>query len=264
VGCTNRTHLRDYEQAIGEGTGAIMVAHRSNFAVVGFTTSPGLDELAELAHAHDLPLIVDQGSGCLHDLSRWGLAGEPTVPDLLAAGADVVCFSGDKLLGGPQAGILVGPARWVEPLGRHPLYRALRPDKTALVLMDHTLRAHASDRLRQIPLYAMLEVSVDQLRRRARSVGRRLRQLGVPTRGRATRSALGGGTTPTETLPSYGLSLPGTQRLGDALRRQRPPVVARIEDDQVVLDLRTVFPEQDRALIEAVAAAWTEVAQPEP
>jgi L-seryl-tRNA(Ser) seleniumtransferase len=185
------------------------------------------------------------------------------VAELLAAGADVVCFSGDKLLGGPQAGILVGPARWIEPLGRHPLYRALRPDKTALVLMDHTLRAHASGRLRQIPLYAMLHTPLDQLKRRARSVGRRLRQLGVPARGLATRAALGGGTTPTETIPSYGLAVPGTQRLGDALRRRRPPVIARIEDDQVVLDLRTVFPEQDRELVGAVAAAWTESADPD-
>jgi len=256
VGCTNRTHLRDYADAICERTGAILVAHQSNFRIVGFTTSPPVAELAELARAHRLPLIVDQGHGALHDLARWGLGEEPTVAALLEAGADAVCFSGDKLLGGPQAGVIVGRSEWVEPLGRHPLYRALRPDKVALVLMDRVLRAHGSGRLREIPLYAMLDTPLEALKRRARSLGRRLRTRGITARGRATRSVLGGGTTPDESVPSFGLAIPGRQRLADLLRSTRPPVIARIEGDQVICDLRTVRPDQDRALEACIVEAW--------
>ncbi len=260
VGCTNRTHLDDYEAAIGDRTAAILVAHQSNFRMVGFTTEPPLRDLAGLAHARELPLLVDQGSGALHDLRRWGLPPETTVSELLDAGADAVMFSGDKLLGGPQAGLIVGCDRWVAPLGRHPLYRALRPDKTALVMMDETLRAHHAGRLSEIPLYAMLETAVDTLKGRARRLGSRLRAAGVPVRGRATRAALGGGTTPEETVASYGLSIDGGQRLFDALRRQRPPVVARIEGGAVVLDLRTVPPHHDRVLEAALAAAYRGIA----
>ncbi len=255
VGCTNRTHLRDYSEAISENTAAVMVAHQSNFRIVGFTTNPTTSELATLAHDNGLPLIIDQGSGCLHDLRRWGLPHEETVKDLLGAGADIICFSGDKLLGGPQAGIIVGSKAWVEPLGAHPLYRALRPDKTALVLMDHTLRAHEAGRLREIPLYLMLETSIDILKRRAGRIGRKLRAHGVPARGRSTRSTLGGGTTPDETMPGYGLEISGGQALLDALREQTPPIIGRMEEDRVVLDLRTVFPEQDGLLIEGILAA---------
>ncbi len=256
VGCTNRTHLRDYAEAVSERTAALLVAHQSNYRIVGFTTSPSVGELAELAHAHGLPLLVDQGSGALHDLGRWGLPAEPTVGELLAAGADAVCFSGDKLLGGPQAGLIVGRRQWVAPLARHPLYRALRPDKTALVLMDETLRHHSSGRLEEIPLYALLATPVDSLKRRATRLGRVLRTAGVPARGRATRAAVGGGTTPDETMPSYGLGIAGGQVLADALRAASPPVVARLEDDEVVLDLRTVLPDQDRLLLEAVVGAY--------
>jgi L-seryl-tRNA(Ser) seleniumtransferase len=151
VGCTNRTHLSDYAAAIGDKTAAILVVHQSNFRIVGFTAEPSVTELAGLAHARGIPLFVDQGSGALHDLSRWGLPSEETVSQLLEAGADVVCFSGDKLLGGPQAGLIVGRGEWVDPLGRHPMYRALRPDKTALVMMDEVLHAHLSGHLEKIP-----------------------------------------------------------------------------------------------------------------
>lgn len=257
VGCTNRTHLKDYAAAINERTAAILVAHQSNFRIIGFTAGPTTSELAELAHAHGLPLFVDQGSGALHDLRRWGIPHEETVADLLGAGADAVCFSGDKLLGGPQAGLIVGSVEQVAPLARHPLYRALRPDKTALVLMDEVLASHASGRLEEIPLYAMLGTPLASLKRRAQSVGRRLRSAGVPARGRATRAALGGGTTPEETIASYGLSVAGGQELADRLRAVSPPVIARIEDDQVVFDLRTVFPDQDRVLADAVARAYS-------
>ena len=257
VGCTNRTHLADFAGAIGDRTAAILVAHQSNFRIIGFTTEPSTDELAELAHARGLPLIVDQGSGALHDLRRWGLPHEETVGELLQAGADVVCFSGDKLLGGPQAGLIVGRPKWVEPLAKHPLYRALRPDKTALVMMDRVLAAHHSGRLDEIPLYAMLEIPVETLMGRARRLGRRLRANGVPVRGCTTRAALGGGTTPEKTIASYGLAVGGGQQLVDGLRDASPPVVARIEDDEVVLDLRTVATDQDRDLEFALKRAYS-------
>jgi len=248
VGCTNRTHLADFERAMTDATAAILVAHQSNFRIVGFTTTPSISNLAECAHRNDLPLFVDQGSGCLHDLTRWSIPPEETVGELLAEGADLVCFSGDKLLGGPQAGIIVGSARWVEPLGRHPLYRALRPDKTALTLMDQVLAAHHAGRLEEIPLYAMMSTPVDTLKRRARRIGGRLRKQDVPVRGTGLRAALGGGTTPAETMPSYGLAVPGGQRLLDALRDGDPPVIGRVENDEVLLDLRSVRPDQDAAL----------------
>ena len=257
VGCTNRTHLSDYAAAIGNKTAAILVAHQSNFRIVGFTAEPSVTELASLAHAHGLPLFVDQGSGALHDLSRWGLPPEETVSQLLEAGADVVCFSGDKLLGGPQAGLIVGRPEWVDPLSRHPLYRALRPDKTALVMMDEVLHAHLSGHLERIPLYAMLEIPVERLKRRAQRLGRRLRASGVPVRGRPTRATLGGGTTPEETLPSYGLGVAGGQRLAERLRAMTPPVISRIEDDEVVLDLRTVPAEEDPNLETALVDAYS-------
>jgi L-seryl-tRNA(Ser) seleniumtransferase len=255
VGCTNRVHLADFERAISDDTAAIMVAHQSNFRIVGFTTEPTTAELAELAHRQGLPLIVDQGSGCLHDLRQWGLPAEQTVGELLADGSDLVCFSGDKLLGGPQAGIIVGSHEWVDPLGRHPLYRALRPDKTALSLMDQVLAAHHAERLDEVPLYSMMSASVEALTRRARRIGGRLRKRDIPARGCRMRAALGGGTTPEETMPSYGIAISGGQAVFDLLRQGGMPVIGRLVDDEVWLDLRSVRPAQDSVLEEMVTAA---------
>ncbi len=256
VGCTNRTHLSDYENAITGDTAAILVAHPSNYRVVGFTHEPELAELASLAHRYDLPLFMDQGSGALHPLERWGLPHEPTVAEILGAGADAVCFSGDKLLGGPQAGIVVGSGRWVEPLARHPLLRALRPDKTALVWMDRALKAHRSGKLEEIPLYRLLATPPEALRRRARRLARRLREAGVPAAATSSRATLGGGTTPGATVPSWAVVLPGEEELAAALRRQEPPVVGRLTGDELLLDLKAVFPQQDRELERAVASAY--------
>jgi len=257
VGCTNRTHLEDYERAIAEDTAAILLAHPSNYRIVGFTAAPALGELAELAHRWGLPLFVDQGSGALHPLERWGLPHEPTVGEMLAAGADAVCFSGDKLLGGPQAGLVVGARRWVAPLARHPLLRALRPDKTALALMDRVLAAHRDGRLDEIPLYRLLGTPEDALRRRARRLVRRLAAAGVAARAVATRATLGGGTTPGATLPGWGVAVSGGEALLARLRAGDPPVVGRMEGDEALLDLRSVFPHQDRELERAVLAAYS-------
>ena len=255
VGCTNRTHAADYERAIGESTAGILVAHRSNFHMDGFVTSPPIVELAALARRRGVPLWVDQGSGCHLDLGRYGLRGEPTVRDLLAGGADAVLFSGDKLLGAPQAGIIVGSAPVVAPLRRHPLRRALRPDKTALVGLAATLDAYLAERPERVPLYRLLGTPEEELRRRASRLVRSLSPGGGAARAVPTRAVLGGGTTPDQTLPSWAVALPGGDALARRLRRSAPPVVGRVEDGAVLLDLRAVFPEQDRVLRTALTAA---------
>lgn len=244
VGCTNRTHLDDYAAAVGESTAAILVAHPSNYRIVGFSVQPALRDVAELCRRHGIPLLMDQGSGALHDLGRWGLPPEPTVSELLEQGADVVCCSGDKLLGGPQAGLITGGSRWVAPLQRHPLLRALRPDKTALAWMDRVLDAHRRGALDEIPVYRLLGTPTATLKRRARRLARRLQSNGVPAQAVATEAALGGGTTPDATVPSWGLALPGDARLARELRESSPHVVARLSDDRLLVDLRTVFRDQ--------------------
>jgi len=258
VGCTNRTHLEDFEEALGENTAAILIAHQSNFRIHGFTASPEDKDLAALAHKNQLPFVVDQGSGCLYDLRTWGLPPEKTVSEYLKDGADLVCFSGDKLLGGPQAGLIVGKREWVEPLGHHPLYRALRPGKLSLSAMDQVLRAHQNARLEDIPLYAMLSVPVESLKKRAQALKRCLKKQGISVEIRPTQSTLGGGTTPGAGFPSVGLSLEGGQSLLDSLRAGAPPVIGCLEENQVILDLRSVPPADDalleRVLLEALGS----------
>lgn len=255
VGCTNRTRTTDYARAVGPETAALLVVHRSNFHMDGFVSSPGLDELVALARERGVEVWVDQGSGCHLDLGVYGLRREPTVREILATGAEIVLFSGDKLLGGPQAGILVGSATAIEPLRRHPLRRALRPDKSVLVALAATLDAHLAERHDDVPLYYLLAVPEADLRRRARRLATRLRRAGVTASIVATRSVVGGGTTPDQTLPSWGLALEGGQGLARRLRDQDVPVVGRVEDGRVILDLRAVFQDEDALLLAAVAAA---------
>ena len=254
VGCTNRTHAADYERAIGESTAGILVAHRSNFHMDGFVTSPPIVELAALARRRGVPLWVDQGSGCHLDLGRYGLRGEPTVRDLLAGGADAVLFSGDKLLGAPQAGIIVGSGPAIAPLQRHPLRRALRPDKAALVGLAATLDAYLAEQVERVPLSRLLAVSGDELRRRARRLVRALAGRGIAARAVESRAVLGGGTTPDQTLPAWAVALAGGDGFALRLRHATPPVVGRVDEGMVLLDLRAVFPEQDRALLAAVVS----------
>jgi len=252
VGCTNRTRAADYEQAIGDGTAGLLVVHRSNFHMSGFVASPPIAELAALAARRGVPLWVDQGSGCHLDLARYGLRGEPTVRELLDAGADAVLFSGDKLLAAPQAGIMVGTSSVIEPLRRHPLRRALRPDKAALVGLAAALDAYLAGEPERVPLYRLLAVGEDELRRRARRLARR---IGVDdARVVSTRAVLGGGTTPDQTLPSWAVALPGGDDLAERLRRASPPVVARRDERHVLFDLRAIPAEHDRALLAAVTS----------
>ncbi len=254
VGCTNRTRPGDYERAITEETAGILVCHRSNFAMTGFVETPELADLVALGNARGVGVWVDQGSGCHLELERFGLRHEATVQELLAAGVEAVLFSGDKLLGGPQAGILLGRRAAVEPLLHHPLRRALRPDKSVLLALAATLDAYLADQLDRVPLYRLLGATEDGLRVRAGRLARRARRLGVGVTVVPTRAVVGGGTTPDQTLPSVALAVPASNSRAASLRRGTPAVVPRIEEGRLLLDLRAVFPEQDTLLLEALVA----------
>ncbi len=260
VGTTNRTHLRDYAAALElhEDVALILRAHHSNFRIVGFTTEPSLPELVALGAERGLPVMDDLGSGALLDTAQFGLMHEPMVQESLAAGAAVVCFSGDKLLGGPQAGIIVGRAEYVESLKTHPLARALRTDKLCLAGLQATLLHYLKeDATGQVPVWQMIAMPLAEIERRARRWRRVLRRNGVSAEIVDGRSTVGGGSLPGETLPTklVALSVPHPDRLAAALRAADPPVVARIEDDRLVLDPRTVLVEEERELLRVVVGA---------
>lgn len=255
VGCTNRTHLADYRRALTANTAAILQVHRSNFALTGFVATPEPRELAHLAREAGVAFWVDQGSGCHLDLSLYGLPRETTAQELLAAGAQVVLFSGDKLLAGPQAGILLGGRESLAPLRSHPLRRALRPDKGALVALAATLDAYLAGQPEQVPLYRLLAQPLPALQKRARRLSRQLKKQGVSAKVVPSQAVLGGGTTPGQSIPSVALALADDPALARALRLGEPPVVGRHEGGHLLLDLRSVFPEQDSQLARAVLAA---------
>jgi L-seryl-tRNA(Ser) seleniumtransferase len=255
VGATNRTHLRDYEAAIDGETGLIVRAHRSNFALVGFTGEPTLAELVGLARRHNLTVIDDLGSGALLDTSGYGLAPEPTVGESLAAGADVALFSGDKLLGGPQAGIIVGRKAALDPIRRHPLARAVRPDKLALAALAATLAHYLKgEALTHIPVWQMIGASLDALRTRAEGWRDHLVGAGLHCAVIEGRSTVGGGSLPGESLPTalLAVDVPSPDEAAAWLRACDPPVIGRIEDDRLVFDPRTVLPDDEAALLAAL------------
>lgn len=257
VGATNRVHLADYENALDENPALFLRAHRSNFRIVGFTSEPTLAEMATVAHRAGLPLIDDLGSGTLLDTARFGLEHEPTVQESLAAGADLVCFSGDKLLGGPQAGILIGRQELLARLKKHPLARAIRADKLCLAALSATLLHYLKDEAeRCVPVWQMIAATPTSLEQRARAW---VEQLGLgEVVGGA--SAIGGGSLPGETLPTFLLALDprasrarlSPERFLARLRQSNPPVVARLQEDRLFFDPRTVLPEQEPGLIQAI------------
>jgi len=251
VGTTNKVHVADYETALQSPAALVMRAHPSNFKVIGFTSEPSLAEMAAAAHRAGVFVLDDLGSGTLLDTARFGLPHEPTVQESISAGADLVCFSGDKLLGGPQAGILVGRNDLLVKIARHPLARAVRADKLCLAALTATLLHYLKDEAeREIPVWQMISAAPDRLRERAQAWQAAI-HAGEIVPGLST---VGGGSLPEETQPTYLLALPGTQpnrRLG-RLRAASPPVIARIESDRVVLDPRTVLPDQDPVLIAAL------------
>jgi L-seryl-tRNA(Ser) seleniumtransferase len=248
IGTTNRVHLADYEEALQEPAGLLLRAHQSNFRIIGFTTEPQLAEIGDLAHQYNVPLVDDLGSGVLLDTARFGLAHEPTVQESLAAGADIVCFSGDKLLGGPQAGIILGKASLLAKIKKHPLARALRADKLCLAALAATLLHYLKDEAeREIPIWRMIASTPDSIRARAESWAKAI-SSGTVIAGQST---VGGGSLPEEVLPTYLLALPVPQpnRFLARLRQQSPPIIARVQDDLVVLDPRTVLPEEEETLL---------------
>ncbi|HEU5440382.1 MAG TPA: L-seryl-tRNA(Sec) selenium transferase [Ktedonobacterales bacterium] len=263
VGTTNRTRLADYEAAMGEQTALLLAVHPSNFRVVGFTEAPELTELAALAHRHGLPLMYDLGSGALADTAAWGLAHEPTPPESIAAGVDLVCFSGDKLLGGPQAGILVGRRALLERIARHPLMRAVRIDKLTLAALEATLREHRDGRAAvALPIWRAIAQPTAAIRARAEHWAAQARAIGLRAEVVEGESTVGGGSLPGETLPTAlcAIKQDGTRvvevgQLASRLRQGEPPVVARVSRERLLLDPRTVAPEEDEALLAALVVA---------
>jgi L-seryl-tRNA(Ser) seleniumtransferase len=258
VGATNRTHGRDYEEAITPDTALLLRVHSSNFKQVGFTAEVSLADMATIAHTRGLLLLDDLGSGSLLDTAAYGLAREPMAQESIAAGADLVTFSGDKLLGGPQAGLIAGRADLVEKLRRHPLTRALRVDKATLAALQATLLHYVrGEALREVPVWRMVSASLEELERRASGMAARLAESGVAARVVAMESAVGGGSLPGETMPSRGLAITvaAPNAISARLRAGMPPVIARIAGDEILLDLRTVQPEEDGLLLAALAAA---------
>ncbi len=254
VGTTNRVHVSDLENALEANPALFLRAHRSNFAILGFTSEPTLEEMAGVAHKAGIPLIDDLGSGSLLDTARYGLGHEPTVQESLAAGADLVCFSGDKLLGGPQAGILAGRAEIVAKCKKHPLARALRADKLCLAALSATLLHYLKDEAEQaIPVWRMISATTESLRERAQEWAARLGQGEVI----AGESTVGGGSLPGETLPTYllALSVKNPNRLLSRLRQSVPPVIARLADERLVCDARTILPEQENEFLRVLGSA---------
>ena len=270
VGATNRTHLRDYENAIGENTAALMKVHQSNFSIVGFTKSVPMEELKELAKRHGLIVIEDLGSGNLVDLTPYGFIHEPTVQESIKAGADIVTFSGDKMLGGPQAGIIVGKRKLVEKIRTNPMNRAVRIDKLTLAGLEGILRLYREPEkaLKRIPTLSMLTMTYEQTKVRAQKFARRLRAMklpGIKVSLKDTISRVGGGALPLQELRSVAVAIEGAGQRGEAfdasaleraLRKGSPPVVARIEDEALLFDLRTVKDSQFRTLAYCVQRAF--------
>ncbi len=264
VGATNRTHPRDYENAIGERTGLLFKAHTSNFSIVGFTTAVALADLVAIGRKHQLPIMEDLGSGTLVDFSRYGMIKEPTVQESLAAGVDVVTFSGDKLLGGPQAGIILGTKPLIDRIKANPLTRALRIDKMTLAALEGTMQLYRDERqaMHEIPTLSMLSISLAAIEARAADLKSRLEKIAgkrisasvLPCTSRA-----GGGSLPLMDLPSRCVGVTMDDRSANAieqwLRDHTPPIIGRIEKDQFIMDPRTLQEEE----LDIIETAFTQM-----
>lgn len=254
VGTTNRTHTSDFEEAITDNTALLLSVHPSNYRVVGFTTEVTLEDLVGLAEKKALPVLEDWGSGCLADPGEYGISGEESASQVLAHGPDAICFSGDKLLGGPQAGIIVGKPETVLKMRKNHLYRALRVDKLTLITLEETLRAYLHGKEDDIPILKLLGTSVDELQNRAAKIVDKLGKdyiLVVKSSGR-----VGGGAAPEVEIPGIALEIKSgaisPDELKDKLRANDPPIIARVLDDSVLLNLRSVFPDEDEIIVSAL------------
>ena len=255
IGTTNKVRLSDYREALEEPVALVMRAHRSNFKIVGFTEEPGLKEIVDLAHQVNVPVVDDLGSGALLDTAKYGFAHEPTVQESIAAGVDVACFSGDKLLGGPQAGIIIGRKDLIDKIKKHPLARAVRADKTCLAALTATLHHYLKDEAeREIPIWKMMSLTPEQIKSRAESWCASLEQGQVIP----SESTVGGGSLPDECVSTFVLALkvPSPDKFLKKLRESRPAVIARVEDDTILFDPRTVL--DDATLVATLKSLLTE------
>jgi L-seryl-tRNA(Ser) seleniumtransferase len=255
VGATNKTVLRDYAKAVGPETGMILKVHQSNFFMSGFAGSPPNEELARLAHSKRIPFVEDLGSGAVVATETLGLnEHEPTPNETLKRGADLVCFSGDKLLGGPQAGIIAGKARFIAALKKEPLFRALRCDKLILAALSATVDAHLRDE--EVPVHSLLKIPNDELRARGEKLIESLHRLPLKMRLVECKAEIGGGTLPRSAIASIALEVAAANippdELASRLRKSDPPVIGYIARGKFLLDLRTIFPFQDEAIVAAL------------
>ncbi|MGC1323205.1 MAG: L-seryl-tRNA(Sec) selenium transferase [Candidatus Udaeobacter sp.] len=262
VGATNKTTLDDYANAVGTQTAMILKVHRSNFFMSGFVESPSSNEIRTLARKNRIPFVEDLGSGAMIATESLGIAEhEPSPGEVLKAGADLVCFSGDKLFGGPQAGIIAGKKQFVDALKRQPLFRALRCDKLCLAALQATVDLHLDQKVGEIPAVALLQTSEDALRARATAIASRLADLPMKIAIGRGNAKTGGGTLPKSNVPSVTIDfIPRDRSLAEfaaSLRASNPPVIGYIADNRFKLDLRTIFPQQDDIVIRAIRAACT-------
>jgi L-seryl-tRNA(Ser) seleniumtransferase len=256
VGTTNRTRVGDYEKAINEKTRLLLRVHRSNFQITGFTEQPQIEELVSLARKRKLPLVEDLGSGALFDLRSIGINGEPSVLDSLRQGVDVVTYSGDKLLGGPQAGMLSGRSDLIARMRGNSLFRALRVDKLTYAALEATLLAYVKGEHDAIPALRMMRLSREQIGQRVKALAERIKTSKLSVDVTDGESVIGGGAAPSAVLPTRLLTITceglSADELSSSLRAADPPIITRVEDGRVLLDLRTVFPQQDEAIVKAL------------
>lgn len=253
VGTTNRTRVNDYEKAINENTRLLLRVHPSNFRMIGFTERPSLAEFVELGKRRSIPTYEDLGSGCVSDLASVGVADEPVAADSIRAGVDIISFSGDKLMGGPQAGVVAGKRLYVEKIRQNPLFRALRVDKLTIAVLEFTLRAYLTGKTEDVPVWRMLHTPADVLKGRAESFAQRVGANAEPI---ALKSVVGGGSAPEAYMPSWGVALT-LEGVSDAelerrFRGSNPPVIVRLGEGRVVLDFRTIFPAEENNLLDIV------------
>ena len=256
VGTTNKTHYDDYKNAITEETKALLKVHTSNYRIVGFTESVEIDELISLAGEHDLPIIEDLGSGVLIDLAKYGLTHEPMVQESIAKGADVVCFSGDKLLGGPQAGIIIGKKKYIDRMKKNQLTRALRIDKFTATALELVLQEYLSEEkaVKNIPVLRMITEPKEEMEKKAKSLVRMLRRTGFAARFQVMpcESQIGGGSLPLERIPSYAAAISPEEvsvpELEEKMRHLPVPIIPRTANDTILLDVRTIDTRQFKVI----------------
>ena len=263
TGCTNKTRIEDYRKVVTENTAAFLKVHTSNYKIVGFTEAPSVEELVETGKEYQLPVIVDLGSGVLVNLEKFGLSHEPTVKEMLKKGADIVCFSGDKLLGGPQAGIIVGKKEYIQKIEQHPLMRALRLDKCTTAVLEATFREyfHEEQAWENIPVLKMIARTKEELLDQAEEISRELNSCSCSGKIEVTESSavIGGGSLPGEIMPDYAIEISPeketAQQLADRLRLCSVPIVSHIKNDRVLLQMRTVSEGEKREFAEVLREA---------